>query len=71
MIWPRLCRTVLTVEIPHRESVCPPHVPTIGLRMVVNGPILSDSHENQGLRKNGGTGESNPPGAPLSTPHRF
>ena len=71
IIWPRLCRAVLAIELPHRESVCPPHVPTSGLRMVVNGPILSDSHEKEGPAKDGGTGESNPPEAPLGTPHRF
>jgi hypothetical protein len=71
IIWPRWCRAVVAIDLPHRESVCPPHVPTSGLRMVVNGPILSDSHEKEGPTKDGGTGESNPPEAPLGTPHRF
>ncbi len=71
IIWPRLCRAVLAIRLPDKESVCPPHVPTTSLRMVVNGPILSDSHEKDGPTNGGRAGESNPPTAPLSTIHRF
>ena len=37
IIWPRLCRAVLAMEIPHRECVYNVPVQRTGLRMVANG----------------------------------
>jgi len=37
IIWPRLCRAVRAIQIPHLESVCTPRVHPAGLRVVANG----------------------------------
>ena len=78
VIWPRLCRAVEAIRIERPahghtrgdRAVTPP-----ALRLEVGActppGIRGRSAEGWTCRKDGGTGESNPPGAPFSTPHRF
>jgi hypothetical protein len=40
--WPRLCRAVLAIQIPHWESVYNVRVQGAGLRVVANGGNPSD-----------------------------
>ncbi len=48
VIWPRLCRAVRAIEIPHRECVYNAHVQRTEIRLVANGPNPPEPQGGEG-----------------------